>query len=218
MSRDIPSGSYPRVMEPGPPRRRPVDGSGTGCDGHPEAQQRHPGDGLHHAPELRPGQTDLTPPPTVRAHRLQTDPLALSLPDDHPLIRRQRKPSGLRLEQLRDQPWIVIIAGRAARQQFDQAAAEAGFTPRVQFETENYNVAQSLVGTGIGVAMLSRLTIAPTPGAVHRELIRPRLHRQIYAVTAADTTLTTLAARLTTLLTEVSAELARTWAAHPVAD
>lgn len=159
---------------------------------------------------------DLTPPPTVRAHRLLTDPMALCLPDDHPLIRRQRKPHGLRLDQLRDQPWIVIIAGHAARQQFDRAAADAGFTPRVQFETENYNVAQSLVGTGIGVAMLSRLTIAPTPGAVHRELIRPRLHRQIYAVTAVDTTLTPLAPHLTALLSQVSTDLANTWAAQTV--
>ncbi|WP_406046088.1 LysR substrate-binding domain-containing protein [Micromonospora sp. NBC_00898] len=115
-----------------------------------------------------------------------------------------------------DQPWIVIIAGHAARQQFDQAAAEAGFSPRMQFETENYKVAQSLVGTGIGVAMLSRPTIAPTPGAVHRGLTRPRLHRQIYAVTAADATLAPLAPHLTTLLTRVSTELANTWAAQPV--
>ncbi|MFE9654585.1 LysR substrate-binding domain-containing protein [Micromonospora sp. NPDC006431] len=84
-------------MEPDPPRRRPIDGSGTGCDGHPEAQQRpaltalrhqHPDAelsiveitserGIHlvEAGDLDVAvissyQTDLTPPPTVRAHRL----------------------------------------------------------------------------------------------------------------------------------------------------
>lgn len=154
-------------------------------------------------------------PPTVRTHPLLTDPMALCLPDDHPLIRRQRAPRGLRLAQLADQPWIVIVAGHAARRQFDQAAAEAGFTPRVQFESENYNVAQSLVGTGIGVTMLSRLTVTPTPGAVHRELTAPRLHRQIYAVTAA-TALTPLAEHFVTLLTQVSSDLAGAWAATGV--
>jgi DNA-binding transcriptional LysR family regulator len=159
--------------------------------------------------------TTLGTPPTVRTYSLLTDPMVLCLPDDHPLIRRQRTPRGLRLEQLADQPWIVIVAGHAARLQFDQAATGAGFTPRVQFETENYNVAQSLVGTGIGVTMLSRLTVFPTPGAVHRELTEPRLHRQIYAVTAA-TALTPLAEHAITLLSQVSGELADTWAATPV--
>jgi DNA-binding transcriptional LysR family regulator len=159
--------------------------------------------------------TALTTPPTVRTYSLLTDPMALCVPDDHPLIRRQRTPRGLRLEQLADQPWIVIVAGHAARLQFDQAATEAGFVPRVQFETENYNVAQSLVGTGIGVTMLSRLTVSPTPGAVHRELTEPRLYRQIYAVTAG-TAVTPLTEHFITLLSQVSSELADTWATTPV--
>ena len=142
-------------------------------------------------------------------------PVDVPAPDDHPAIRRQRSPRGLRLDQLAGEPWIVIVAGHAARRQFDRAAAEAGFSPRVQFETENYNVAQSLVGTGIGVTLLSRLTVVPTPGAVHRELTRPRLYRQLYAVTAT-TVLTPLAERFVALLEQVSAEVAEGWAATPV--
>ncbi|MFU8851548.1 LysR family transcriptional regulator [Micromonospora sp. SL1-18] len=159
--------------------------------------------------------TTLTAPPAVRTHPLLIDPMALCLPDDHPLIRRQRTPRGLRLDQLAEDPWIVIVAGHAARRQLDQVAAETGFTPRVQFETENYNVAQSLVGTGIGVTMLSRLTITPTPGAVHRELTRPRLHRHVHAVTAS-TTPTPLAEQFLALLTQVSTDLADKWVATPV--
>jgi DNA-binding transcriptional LysR family regulator len=159
--------------------------------------------------------TALAAPPTLRTRPLLTDPMAICLPDDHPLIRAQPAPHGLRLAQLADQPWIVIVAGHAARHQLDRAAASAGFTPRVQFETENYHVAQSLAGTGIGVTMLSRLTIAPTPGAVHRELIDPRLHRQIHAVTA-NTTLTPLAEHFLALLTQVSTELADRWSTTPI--
>jgi DNA-binding transcriptional LysR family regulator len=151
-------------------------------------------------------------PPTVRVRPLLTDPMVLCLPDDHPLARRRR---GLRLDQLAGEPWIVIVAGHAAREQFDRAAAGAGFAPRVQFETENYNVAQSLVGTGIGVTMLSRLTAAPTPGAVHRALALPRLHRRIHAVTAA-TAAAPLAETFVALLSQVSADLAETWSAVPV--
>ncbi|WP_307834395.1 LysR substrate-binding domain-containing protein [Paractinoplanes lichenicola] len=61
-----------------------------------------------------------------------------------------------RLADLADEPWVVIVAGHVARRQLDEAA---GFAPRVQFETENYNVAQFVGGTGIGVTMQSRLTV-----------------------------------------------------------
>lgn len=151
-------------------------------------------------------------PPTVRAHPLLTDPMVLCLPDDHPLLRRAR--GGLRLRRLAAEPWILIVAGHAARRQFDRAAAGAGFAPRVQFETENYNVAQSLVGTGIGVTMLSRLTATATPGAVHRELVAPRLSRRVLALTAT-TAVTPLAAEFVALLTQVGADLSASWAATP---
>ncbi|MGW1025624.1 LysR substrate-binding domain-containing protein [Streptomyces sp. NPDC002577] len=103
-----------------------------------------------------------------------------------------------------------------ARRQFDEAAMQAGFTPRVAFESANYDVAQSLVGTGVGVTMLSRLTVAPTAGAVHWELVEPRLKREIYAVTPADTGLVPLADVLVGLLREVADDLRETWGAEPL--
>lgn len=95
-------------------------------------------------------------------------------------------------------------------------AEQAGLTPRIVFESANYNVAQSLVGTGIGVTVLSRLTVAPTPGAVHRELFEPRLIREIYAVTPADTCLVPLADVLVGLLKEVADEIREAWEAQPL--
>ncbi|MCO8270205.1 LysR substrate-binding domain-containing protein [Actinoplanes sp. TRM 88003] len=147
-------------------------------------------------------------PAGVRRQPLLTDPMVLCLPDDHRLARRRR----LRLADLADEPWIVIVAGHAARRQLDEAA---GFTPRVQFETENYNVAQALVGTGIGVTLLSRLTVRPTPGAVHRELDAPRLSREIAAVTAGSDP---LAAHFVALLGQVGADLSEAWADCPFVD
>ncbi|MCY1139405.1 LysR family transcriptional regulator [Actinoplanes sp. Pm04-4] len=142
-------------------------------------------------------------PPSSAVSRkpLLTDPMVICLPDDHRLARRRR----LRLAEMADEPWIVIISGHAARRQLDEAA---GFTPRVQFETENYNVAQSLVGTGIGVTMLSRLTVRPTPGAVHRELVSPRLSREIAAVSVGPDP---LADDFIGLLSEVAADLSEQW-------
>jgi DNA-binding transcriptional LysR family regulator len=122
--------------------------------------------------------------------------MVVVLPDDHPLVTGQPAGSVLRLEQLRGEPWVSLAAGRAAREQFQRAAADAGFTPDVRFETESYDVAQALVGTGIGVALISRLALTGVPGTAHRELAQPRPHRHVHAVTRADADLTPLARRI----------------------
>ncbi|MER7679856.1 LysR substrate-binding domain-containing protein [Streptomyces sp. NPDC096934] len=59
----------------------------------------------------------------------------------------------LHLAELRDESCVAIRAGHAARQQFDQAAAQAGFTPRTRFQAASYDVAQALVGTGMGIGV-----------------------------------------------------------------
>jgi len=70
-------------------------------------------------------------------------------------------------------PVRLRIGAFQARAQFDHAAAAAGFTPKVRFETESYDVAQALVGTGIGVALISRPALTHLPGTTHRELAPP---------------------------------------------
>jgi DNA-binding transcriptional LysR family regulator len=133
------------------------------------------------------------------------DPLVVVLPDDHPLAEPASRP--LRLRQLRDETWVLIRAGYSAREQFDRAARDAGFTPHVRFETESYDVAQALVGTGIGVALVSQLALAAAPGTAHRPLRSPALHRDIHVAVPADTTVAPLADAFLDLLRDVSGDL-----------
>ncbi|MFJ3755073.1 LysR family transcriptional regulator [Streptomyces sp. NPDC090080] len=151
------------------------------------------------------------PPPHIAAHPLLRDPMVIVLPDDHPLATGSPADSPLRLEQLRDESWVTILAGHAAREQLDRAAAGAGFIPRIRFQTASYDVAQALVGTGIGVALVSRLALTPVRGTTHRPLAEPALHRDLHAVTRSDTALTPLADVFCTLLTDVAADLRSTW-------
>ncbi|GAA1862098.1 LysR substrate-binding domain-containing protein [Asanoa iriomotensis] len=150
------------------------------------------------------------PPEHVRLHPLLTDPMVVVLPDDHPLAAGT---GPLRLAELRDAAWVTIIAGHAARAQFDRATGAAGFTPRIRFQTASYDVAQALVGTGVGVALVSRLALGATPGTVHRELAQHGLHRRLYAATPADTTLTPLVDAFLRLLHDVAGELSSS--GHP---
>lgn len=157
--------------------------------------------------------TPLAPSPHVRAHPLLVDPMVVVLPDDHPLAAGRPADAEIRLEELRDESWVSILAGHAAREQFHDAARAAGFTPSVRFETESYDVAQALVGTGIAVALVSRLALSHAPGTTHRELARPRPHRQLYAVTKNDAGLTPLADLLIDLLRDVARDITATWEA-----
>lgn len=150
-------------------------------------------------------------PPGVAVHRLLEDPLVVCLPDDHPLVVSTEPHQPIRLTQLRHQNWIAILPGHPARIQFDAAAASASLDATVVMETENYNVAQSLVATGIANTLLSRLTVTTTPGATHRTLARPRLARGIYAITSQDTRHAPLVKTTLALLQDVANELASNW-------
>ncbi|WP_433332198.1 LysR family transcriptional regulator [Spirillospora sp. CA-294931] len=146
-------------------------------------------------------------PPHVAVRELLLDPLVVVLPDDHPRARD----AAVRLEHLRDEAWVTILAGHAARTQFDRAASEAGFTPRIRFQTQSYDVAQALVGTGFGVALVSRLALTHVPGTTHRELARPVLYRRVHAVTPSDATATPLVGAFLGLLGEVARETSDAW-------
>jgi DNA-binding transcriptional LysR family regulator len=144
------------------------------------------------------------PPEHVTLHPLLADPMVVVLPDDHPLGSAGGR---LDLARLRDEAWVTIIAGHAARAQFDRATVAAGFTPKVRFQTASYDVAQALVGTGIGVALVSKLALSATPGTVHRELTERGLHRRLYAATLADASLTPLVGAFLALLHDVAADI-----------
>jgi DNA-binding transcriptional LysR family regulator len=149
-----------------------------------------------------------TPPQThaaVTTYHLLRDPLVVALPDDHRLAQPASRP--LRLQQLRDETWVLIRAGHVARAQFDRAAQAVGFEPHVRFETESYDVAQALVGTGIGVALVSRLALNHAPGTTHRPLQAPALHRDIHVAVPADTSLIPLANTFMDLLRDVCREI-----------
>ncbi|MEV6302773.1 LysR substrate-binding domain-containing protein [Actinoplanes sp. NPDC051861] len=146
-----------------------------------------------------------TAPDHIRLHPILDDPMVVVLPDDHPLALSLAADQPLRLDHLSADAWVVILAGHAARAQFDRATSAAGFTPDIRFQTASYDVAQALVGTGIGVALVSRLALNNTPGTTHRPLESSDLHRRLYAVTQTDTTLTPLVEAFLRLLKDVAA-------------
>ena len=151
------------------------------------------------------------PPTGVEIHQLMLDPMVLVLPDDHPAA--SDTGPRVRLRDLHHEAWVVIRAGSDARLQFDRATRTAGFDPIVRFETESYDVAQALVATGYGVALVSRLALTGLAGTAHRQLTGTPLHRTLHAAVRQDRASTPLVAAFTALLSDVAQDLTQQWTA-----
>ncbi|MEU9388167.1 LysR substrate-binding domain-containing protein, partial [Streptomyces sp. NPDC048279] len=62
------------------------------------------------------------PSPHIAVRTLPRDRLAIVLPDDHPPAAGPPEGSPLRPAQLRDESWVTILPGHAAREQLDGGA------------------------------------------------------------------------------------------------
>jgi DNA-binding transcriptional LysR family regulator len=78
---------------------------------------------------------------------------------DHPLAEKSR----VRLADLAGETWINSTPGCGCRIAVDMACKQAGFEPRVAFETDEILAQQALVASGMGVALMPQLGLT----AVH---------------------------------------------------
>jgi DNA-binding transcriptional LysR family regulator len=120
----------------------------------------------------------------VTVHEVVVDELLLVVPDDHAVARTGDAPADLR--DLQHEAWVSGAPGRRHRTQLDALAAGFGFTPRVTFETESFEVAQSLVSAGVAVAIVPATARRPLAGTRFRR-IEGAPARVLYAVTSAST-------------------------------
>ncbi|MFC4598036.1 LysR family transcriptional regulator [Cohnella hongkongensis] len=81
--------------------------------------------------------------------------ICLAAPPDHPLA--QLRDRAVSVEQLKDEPFILLKKGQGFRLIAHDLCAAAGFDPRVVFESANIDTVQALVAAGMGVAFLPRM-------------------------------------------------------------
>ncbi|MCB5168926.1 LysR family transcriptional regulator [Streptomyces bambusae] len=92
-------------------------------------------------------------PDEVTEVRLLEDQLTVLLPSGHPLARRR----SVQLGDLADERWIAGCP--RCRANLLHECAELGFVPEIVFATDDNLVVQSLVGQGLGVAMMPALLL-----------------------------------------------------------
>jgi DNA-binding transcriptional LysR family regulator len=145
------------------------------------------------APRLRAGEFDLAllfefPGDEPLFSGLATtplihDPLWVALAAEHPLAYKR----DLGLLDLRNEDWVQTSAASPCARHVVRVCLEAGFEPRVSFETDDYETVQGLVAAGVGVALIPRLALSRRqPGLVVRKLEPDSPRRSIFAATSDD--------------------------------
>jgi molybdate transport repressor ModE-like protein len=142
-------------------------------------------------PQLRAGDQDLVlvydydyvPLPEDRdteRHLLLEENMQLALPKGHPLAGRDR----VQLAELRDETWIVGTTRHSCRDNVVLGCRRAGFEPKVGFESDDYQVHQSLVSAGMGVSLVPELLLTGRhPGMKVVEIEPHPPVRRVWAMT-----------------------------------
>ncbi len=87
---------------------------------------------------------------------LLTESLHVALPAGHRLAGRD----SIRLRELADDAWLCSARPSSCSEIILEACREAGFEPRIAFESDDYTVLQGFVAGGLGVTLLPDLALA----------------------------------------------------------
>ncbi|MBL3665447.1 LysR family transcriptional regulator [Streptomyces sp. M2CJ-2] len=112
---------------------------------------------------------------------LLTDRLVGLVPERHRLAHAK----SLAIGELAEEPWIAGCP--RCRGQLVEVCETAGFTPRIDFATDDYPAVAGLVGAGLGVAVLPQLALESVrPRGVRTVALEPAVRREIVALTLPD--------------------------------
>lgn len=161
---------------------------------HPEVRlSLTEGEPENSLPELKRGTHDLAvvydfelnpfgPDRDLDMVPLLTEQMHVIVAADHALAARAG--TGVRLEELAGEPWLCGTTNGSCRELTLRSCERAGFEPDVAFESNDYNVIQSLVAAGMGVTLLPDLALgSPNPGVRVLPVLPEPPVRRVWAVT-----------------------------------
>ncbi|MEU8776768.1 LysR family transcriptional regulator [Streptomyces sp. NPDC048606] len=112
---------------------------------------------------------------------LLTDRLVGLVPEGHRLAGAER----VGMAELADEPWIAGCP--RCRRHLVEVCEGVGFTPRIDFATDDYPAVVGLVGAGLGVAVLPELAVESVRAkGVSALAVEPAVEREIVALTLPD--------------------------------
>ncbi|MCX4548815.1 LysR family transcriptional regulator [Streptomyces sp. NBC_01387] len=112
---------------------------------------------------------------------LLTDRMVGLVPEGH----RLADADTITVGDLAEESWIAGCP--RCRRQLVEVCEGAGFTPRIDFATDDYPAVIGLVGAGLGVAVLPELAIESVrPKGARTVSVEPAVQREIVALTLPD--------------------------------
>jgi len=114
----------------------------------------------------------------VEAELIYEEPMRVALPPGHPLAAAK----SVRIEDLADADWLCGALPSSCRSQVLNLCREAGFEPRIPFQSEDYEVIKGFVAGGLGVTVLPELA-GGHPGIELRPVRGTKPIRRIWGVT-----------------------------------
>jgi DNA-binding transcriptional LysR family regulator len=112
-----------------------------------------------------------------------TETMHLALPRSHPLAEREVVP----LAALAEEQWLCGVRPSSCGEVVVRVCRDAGFEPRVGFESDDYHVMQGFIAAGLGFTLLPDLAL-PTlrSDLVVRPTDPPPPQRRVWAATRAE--------------------------------
>ncbi|WHM31254.1 LysR family transcriptional regulator [Streptomyces sp. BPPL-273] len=115
---------------------------------------------------------------------LLTDRLVALVPEGH-LLARAESAGPVAIGELARESWIAGCP--RCRGQLVEVCEGAGFSPRIDFATDDYPAVVGLVGAGLGVAVLPQLAVESVrPRGVRTVALEPAVRREIVALSLPD--------------------------------
>jgi len=142
---------------------------------------------------------DVERPAGLEVLPLVREPVLVAVPAAHHLAALRTIP----VQQLRGETFIFFKQGSGLRGVSERAAAQAGFVPRVGFQTSSHDRLLALVGEELGVAFVPASAVtSPPPRAVVARPASPAVYRTVGVVWRAGHRHTPAASAFLALLRE----------------
>jgi DNA-binding transcriptional LysR family regulator len=134
----------------------------------------------------------------VDAELIYEESMYVALPPGHPLAAAK----SVRIADLADEDWLCGVLPSSCRESVLQLAREAGFEPRISFQSEEYEVIKGFVAGGLGVTILPELA-GSHPGIELRAVRGQKPVRRVWAVTRESEVRSAAAEEMLGILREV---------------
>jgi DNA-binding transcriptional LysR family regulator len=134
----------------------------------------------------------------VEAELIYEESMRVALPPGHPLAAAK----SVRISDLADEDWLCGALPSSCRFQVINLCREAGFEPRIAFQSEDYGVIKGFVAGGLGVAILPELA-GGHPGIELRPVRGQKPIRRVWAVTRESDVRSPAAEQMLGILREV---------------